>query len=171
MTLRNFQAGLDAVLKHEGGYVNHPKDPGGATNRGVTQAVYDSYRRRHGLSPRSVKGITELEIAEIYRRQYWDAVQGTFLPSGLDYAMFDFAVNSGPRRAIIFLQEIVAALPDGQLGPKTLAAVADRKANELIIELCDKRLAWLKGLNHWPTFGKGWERRVKEVKAAALKMA
>src|SRR5690349_1648581 len=101
----NFDASLAAVLHHEGGYVNHPRDPGGATNKGVTQKTYDNWRVDHGLPPQSVRLITPAEVMAVYKRRYWDAVKGDSLPAGLDYCLFDLAVNSGPVRAITFLQE------------------------------------------------------------------
>ena len=108
----NFDKSLALVLVHEGGYVNHPKDPGGATNRGVTQAVYDAYRKTRGKAGQSVKFITDEEVNAIYKFQYWDRVQGDLLPAGLDYAVFDFAVNSGVGRASKYLQ----AVPDIRQG-------------------------------------------------------
>lgn len=161
---------LTEVLKSEGGYVNHPADPGGATNKGITQATYDSYRRSKGLITRkTVKLIADSEVADIYKSRYWDAVKGDELPAGLDYAVFDYAVNSGPQKAIKSLQKALGLTADGQLGPMTLAAC--RKSPEATIKkLCASRLAFLKGLKTWPTFGKGWERRVNAVEKTALKL-
>ncbi|WP_246677573.1 glycosyl hydrolase 108 family protein [Mesorhizobium sp. B2-3-12] len=102
------------MLAHEGGYSNHPADPGGATMKGVTQRVYDGYRKSKGLSTRSVKGIQTAELNEIYDRQYWDAVKGDLLPAGVDYVVFDGAVNSGPGRSIMWLQQ---ALRPAYKGP------------------------------------------------------
>jgi lysozyme family protein len=167
----NFQRALAAVLKHEGGYVNHPKDPGGATNKGVTQAVYDASRKRWGYGVRSVKFITDAEVSTIYRTQYWDAVAGDDLPDGLDYAVFDYAVNSGPHRAIQHLQIALGVSSDGRIGFVTLNAVKLRNVKRTIEDLCELRMRFLKRLNTWPTFGKGWSRRVEGVKATALKWA
>lgn len=167
----NYEASLDAVLKHEGGYVNHPKDPGGATNKGVTQAVYDGYRKRNGLRTLSVKSIADHEVGTIYKTQYWDAVRGDDLPSGIDYCTFDFAVNSGPGRSVRFLQEILGVMPDGLVGNITLAAAKDADSKDAINRVCDKRMAFLKGLPTWGTFGKGWTSRVAGVRALALAMA
>lgn len=167
----NFETALRLVLVHEGGFANHPADPGGRTMRGVTQRTYDAYRQRHGQPTADVKGITDDELREIYRTQYWDKVQGDDLPSGLDYAVFDFAVNSGPSRAAKFLQRIVGAEQDGVIGSQTIAALRGRDAATLVSRLCDDRLAWLKRLKTFSTFGRGWSRRVSEVKADALEMA
>jgi len=168
---QNFPEALARVLVHEGGYVNHPKDPGGATNKGITHRVYDAWRRAQGLAPRDVREITDDEVAAIYRAQYWAAIRGDDLPAGLDYAVFDFAVNSGPSRAAKFLQHILGVSEDGHIGEITLAAIRGKSVPQLILALCEARLAWLKRLKTWPTFGRGWERRVREVEAVALRMA
>lgn len=167
----NLEAALKHVLQHEGGYVNHPKDPGGATNRGVTQRVYDAYRDRQGLARRSVRAITADEVADIYKRQYWDAIRGDDLPSGLDYAVFDYAVNSGPRRAAQDLQREVGVAVDGIIGNVSLAGVAKADVHDLIERLCARRMRFLKGLRHWPTFKNGWTRRVSDVVEIAMAMA
>lgn len=164
----SFQPALKEVLKSEGGYVNHPLDPGGATNKGITQATYDAFR---GARKQSVKLITDAEVASIYKARYWDAVKGDQLPAGLDYAVFDFAVNSGPARSAHFLQTVLGVSPDGSIGPKTLQAVLSSDVPSVIRKLCQSRLAWLKLLKTWSTFGKGWERRVTSVQAIALQWA
>lgn len=165
----NFEQSLDFVLEHEGGYVNHPRDPGGATNRGVTQAVYDGYRKIQGRPVQSVRLITPDELLAIYKFQYWDRVQGDFLPIGLDYAVFDFAVNSGVGRASKYLQAVLGVAQDGQIGAKTLAAI--RSPAAAINALCDRRMGFLRNLGTFLTFGKGWTRRVTSVRAHALDMA
>ena len=104
-----FERAFALLAVHEGGYSNHPDDPGGATNRGVTQRTYDSYRARHGLERRDVRQITDGEVAEIYRGQYWDAIRGDDLPAGVAYCVFDAAVNSGPGRALRWLQAEIGA--------------------------------------------------------------
>lgn len=165
----NFDASLAHVLKHEGGYVNHPRDPGGATNRGVTQAVYDAWRVDHALPVQGVQIITPSEVMAVYKRRYWDALKCDQLPAGLDYCLFDFGVNSGVGRAARFLQNAVGVLEDGKIGPVTLAAAKDKP--ELIDKICDMRLAFLKGLRTYRTFGKGWSRRVADVRVKAKGMA
>lgn len=166
----NFQEALNRVLKSEGGYVNNPKDPGGETNKGVTKAVYDAYRKAHGLAVQSVKLISDSEVSAIYKAQYWDKVTADLLPGGIDYAVFDFAVNSGTDRAAKYLQSIVGAVQDGKIGPKTITAIDEQDAGDMIDLLCDKRLAFLHSLSTWPTFGKGWTSRVNAVRAAAHSM-
>ncbi|RWC91635.1 MAG: N-acetylmuramidase [Mesorhizobium sp.] len=161
---------LARVLAHEGGYSNNPKDPGGATMKGVTQRVYDGYRKSKGLSTRSVKGIQTAELNEIYDRQYWDAVKGDALPAGVDYVLFDGAVNSGPGRSIMWLQQALRPAYtgpiDGELGVGTLAAVkADKNNDALIDRICNARMAFLRRLGTFPTFGRGWTARVAEVRS------
>lgn len=171
----NFDAALQHALKHEGGFVDHPKDPGGATMRGVTLDTYRNYKRNQHLTADDLKKITGAEIRDIYHRRYWDAIKGDDLPSGLDYCVFDCAVNSGPGRAAKILQEIIGVKPDGGIGPITLAAVRARCVTKedtkvLITEYVDKRLQFWQSLPTFDTFGKGWTRRGNEVKEAALKM-
>lgn len=162
---------LPHILKHEGGYVNHPKDPGGATNKGIIQSTYDSWRDRQGQPRQSVRNITDAEVAAIYRRDYWDAVKGDQLPAGVDYCVFDFAVNSGINRAARYLQGAVNVAQDGKIGPATIAALGSRAPTAIINEICNSRMAFLRGLSTFPTFGKGWTRRVEEVRALALEAA
>ncbi|MBO6895226.1 MAG: glycoside hydrolase family 108 protein [Roseibium sp.] len=160
MTALNFETSLAWTLVHEGGYVNHPKDPGGATNRGVIQRTYNAYRHRMGLEPQSVKRITEAEVRAIYREQYWKAVAGDALPAGVDYAVFDYGVNSGPRRAVKDLQRVVGARPDGWVGNETLAAMTQTDPQEIVQKLCKRRFRFVQGLKHWKHFGRGWTRRI-----------
>src|SRR6187401_363537 len=120
MASKNFNKALQLVLAHEGGYVNHPKDPGGPTNKGITQRVYDMYRKDKGLNTRSVKNIDKAEISDIYKTRYWDMIKGDRLPDGIDYVVFDGAVNSGPGQSVKWLQRALgdnyAGKVDGQLG-------------------------------------------------------
>ena len=170
---QNFDRSLQMLLAHEGGFVNHPADPGGMTNLGVTKAVYEAWVGRP-VDEKEMRALKPADVAPLYRKKYWDAVRGDELPSGLDYAMFDYGVNSGNSRAIRTLQECVGVPADGGFGPKTLAAVSQFKeegVKTLITEVCDKRLSFLKSLKTWPVFGRGWERRVNEVKAKSLAMS
>lgn len=171
MAASTFERALSRVLAHEGGWSDHPKDPGKATNHGITQATYDAWRKRGGDAKQSVLYIGAGEVRAIYRRQYWDLVRGDDLPSGLDYAVFDYAVNSGPGRAVKDLQRVLGVKVDGALGVNTLNALRTRKTVEVVTALCDRRLAFLRSLSTWGTFGKGWARRVSDVRAAAVAMA
>ena len=163
MSASNYRRCLSLVLAHEGGYVNHPRDPGGATNRGVTQRVYDGWRQMSGAPKRGVQHITDDEVADIYKRQYWRLVRGDDLPAGIDYMVFDFGVNSGVSRAVRYLQRQVGLEDDGVIGVVTLTAVyeaAKKDEEKFIAEYCANRMAFLRSLDIWPTFGKGWTRRV-----------
>lgn len=172
MAASSFDAALARVLSHEGGYSNHPKDPGGPTMRGIIQSVYDAYRRGRGLSTRSVRNIDDHELKDIYRHQYWDAIRGDALPVGIDLAVFDGAVNSGPAQAAKWLQRSLGLTADGQVGALTLDAAAACTVPAALVEaICDRRLAMLKTLRTWPVFGKGWGRRVADVRAVARSWA
>jgi len=167
---KNFKDSLDHVLKHEGGWADHPRDPGGATMKGVTLATY----RRHfgkNKSKRALRNISDDELGQIYRSGYWDKCRCDKLPSGLDYAVFDAAVNSGPGRSAKWLQASIGAKQDGDVGPRTLAKVKQHDAVEVTDTMCDRRLTFLRSLGTWDTFGKGWGRRVESVRTTAVAMA
>lgn len=171
----NFATALAKVLAHEGGFVNHKLDPGGATNLGITIGT----AKRYGVDMDGdgdtdiidIKNLTAAAAAKIYKGEYWAKVNGDLLPSGLDYAVFDFAVNSGVSRAAKYLQAILGVTQDGAIGPATLKALEGKNVADLINMLCDKRLAFLKGLSTWSTFGKGWSSRVSGVRSSALAMS
>lgn len=169
----NFEASLADLTspKDEGGYVNNPRDPGGATNFGVTQATYDKWRQARGLLKQSVHDVTPEEVAAIYHGSYWAPAYCDSLPAGVDFCVFDFAVNSGVYRAVFTLQRAVGALQDGQVGPKTLAAVAAKPAADVIDAVCDARLRFLEGLQNFSVFGDGWTNRVEYVRTTAKQMA
>lgn len=172
MAASSFAPALERVLAHEGGYSNHPADPGGPTMRGITQRVYDAFRRAAGQPTRPVRGIADDELHLIYRRQYWDAIRADDLPQGLDYCVFDAAVNSGPAQAAKWLQRALGVAADGQVGALTLdAARATPDLRRVIDDMCDRRLAMLRALKTWPVFGTGWGRRVADVRIAARSLA
>lgn len=171
MASLNFQLLLIEVLKSEGGYVNHPRDPGGATNQGVIQRTYNAFRKSRGLQTRSVKLITSAEVAVIYKSRYWDKVSGDKLPSGLDYVAFDAGVNSGPSRGVKWLQKAVGTRVDGKAGPATIAAAKSADLIPTIKKACRIRMSFLRALRHWGTFGKGWSRRVAHVEAKSVQLA
>lgn len=172
MATDNFQASLNLVLKVEGGFVNNPHDPGGATNHGITQGVYDEYRRRLGQGRMPVGTITVGDVTAIYRLQYWQPIQGDQLPLGVDYVVFDSAVNSGVSRAAKWLQLSLPTTPvDGQIGLGTVgAAVGCNDPVALIKRICSRRLGFLHQLRTWLNFGRGWTNRMNTVQAAALAM-
>ena len=163
----NFTEALEHVLKHEGGFVNHPKDPAGITNLGVTIAVWEEWVGRES-SEKEMRSLTPEIVAPLYKQKYWDRVKADDLPSGVNYAVFDASVNSGTGRAAKWLQEAVGAVADGAIGEKTLAKVKAHDADALVNAYCDNRLNFLKSLKTFDTFGKGWTRRVEEVRQVAL---
>lgn len=171
----NFARSLKAVLYHEGSYVDHPRDPGGATNLGITIGTAKANKMDldgdGDVDKADVRLIKPADAGPVYKSRYWDTVRGNDLPAGIDYALFDYAVNSGPARAAIHLQEIVGVAPDGKIGPLTLQAVAKWDSVALIEALCAKRMGFLKRLSTWPTFGKGWSARVTGVLRLAKDMA
>jgi lysozyme family protein len=164
----NFEAAFAHVLKSEGGFVNHPDDPGKATNLGVTQRVWEEWVG-HDVDEKTMRSLTPEMVAPLYKKKYWDKVKGDDLPSGVDYVVFDAAVNSGPGRAAKWLQACVGVEQDGGIGPKTLAAVKAFEG-DLIEDYNKRRLSFLMDLPHWPTFGKGWSRRVASVQNEAQGM-
>ena len=165
----NFDAALKAVLHHEGGFVNHPADPGGMTNLGCTKRVWEEWVG-HPVDEKAMRALTPEDVAPLYKKKYWDAVRGDDLPDGVDYIVFDTAINSGPGRAIKFLQGCVGVDTDGALGPKTLAAVKAADPKKLVDDYAKRRLSFLQDLPTWGTFGKGWSRRVAEVENTASTM-
>ncbi|TIX02121.1 MAG: hypothetical protein E5V59_02440 [Mesorhizobium sp.] len=167
---RNFARALALVLKSEGGWSDNPADPGGATMRGVTLASFRRYVKADATKA-DLRRMSDAQVAAVYRRFYWEAVLGAELPDGVDYAVFDFAVNSGPGRAAKYLQAAVGVAQDGRIGPATLSAIKAKPAGVLIDALCDARLAFLKRLPTWATFGRGWSDRVRTVRVQALLMS
>lgn len=165
-----FLRALPHILVHEGGKVDHPKDPGGRTNMGITQRVYNAWRSRSNLPIRDVYLIDRAEVEAIYRFQYWDVVMGDRLPEGVGYVVFDGAVNSGPKQSVKWLQRALGSLYtgniDGIMGALTVQAVLAAKDHDaLIARIIERRETFLRALKTWPTFGRGWLRRINEVKA------
>ncbi len=165
-----FERALALVLDLEGGFVQDPRDPGGATNLGITRATLGKARGR-AVSVADVKALTRDEAAPIYRRLYWDAVRADELPPGLDLAVFDYAVNSGPARAVRTLQSVLGVAPDGKPGRATLDAAAAAEPGAAIRSVTRERLRFLRSLSTWPAFGRGWTSRTTRVEAAALAAA
>jgi lysozyme family protein len=166
----NFDKCFELVLEHEGGYVNDPRDPGGRTNMGVTQRAWESYLNR-SVTETEMRTLTPENVKPFYKVMYWDRLKGDQLPAGVDYAAYDLAVNSGVRRAAKYLQEIAGVAADGVIGPKSMEAIAACDPQEVVDVLCDMRLEFLQRLSTFGTFGKGWSRRVAEVKEKATSMA
>lgn len=167
--MSNFSECLKLVLHHEGGYVNHPKDPGGETNMGVTKRVYEEFG-----GTKDMKDLEFEDVMPIYKKNYWDRVKADDLPAGLDLCVFDFGVNAGTGRAAKYLQSLVGATADGAIGPNTLKTVhayVQIEGIEATIEAYQKnRQGYYEKLKTFETFGRGWTRRNNETTEAALKM-
>lgn len=162
---------MKQIRQFEGGYVNHPRDPGGATNFGVTQAVYDEYRISKKLAKRSVKQIAESEVDDIYLTRYANKIRYDELPAGIDYATLDGAVNSGVSRGAKWLQSAIGISADGKIGNQTISVAAKTDAIATVKAMCAKRISFLRGLTIFSTFGKGWTSRVSRVEAESVSMA
>ena len=163
----NYDKCLETILHHEGGYVNHPKDPGGETNLGVTKRVY----QEHG-GTKDMKDLLVEDVAPIYKKGYWDKIKGDDLPGGLDLCVFDFGVNAGPGRAAKFLQQMIGTTVDGGIGPNTLAKVEEyvreNGEHETVKKYQEMRQKYYEQLSTFATFGRGWTRRVEETTKLAL---
>lgn len=166
----NFPACLEVILHHEGGWSSHPCDPGGSTNKGITLTTFVNFLGRSSTEE-ELRNISNAQIYAIYNRNYWDRVAGDRLPIGFDLCVFDMAVNGGPGRAVRMVQEIVGSAADGIMGPRTLAAIAEQDTLSLIRQYSEERRRFYKSLKTFPTFGRGWLRRVDEVEAKANEMA
>jgi len=170
MSADRFDICLAHILRHEGGYVDHRRDPGGATNLGITRATLAAWRKTKiaNVSKSDVRNLGRKEAARIYRARYWDICRCGELPAGLDLVVFDAAVNSGPRRSIRWLQLAVGVKSNGYIGPATVAAAKVGKTAKFITAALARRRAFLRGLSTWKTFGRGWSRRLDAIKKAAL---
>lgn len=155
--MKTFDDAVKIILKHEGGYVDHPSDPGGETNYGISKRAYPD---------EDIANLTVERASELYKRDYWDRIKGDDLPYAIALCVFDTAVNSGVSRASRWLQETCNATPDGVIGPNTVRNVLNAWENNhsyVLTTYMDKRLTFLKKLSTWDTFGRGWERRVNET--------
>jgi len=168
MPTLGFHAALPFVLRWEGGFVDHPQDPGGRTHKGVTQRTYDAWRRRQGLVPRDVRRVDDDEVQRIYESDYWLPPRCDLLARHLDLAQFDTAVNMGPGRAVRLLQAAVGAGVDGDFGPQTERLVAQADLGATLIAYCDRREAYYRGLvQQRPELGvflKGWLNRLNALR-------
>ena len=160
---------MTMLLEHEGGYVNHPSDPGGMTNLGITKRTYDEF---HGtdIDEEGMRQLTRADVEPIYRANYWNRCRCQDLPAGVDWAVFDFAVNSGTGRAAKALQQAVEAVQDGSIGPMTLMAVKDFEVTNIINRIAVYREQFYRSLSNFDTFGKGWIRRNDETRRQAIHM-
>lgn len=165
----NFSYCLEHILKSEGGYVNYPRDPGGRTNLGVTQRVWEEWVGR-SVDEQEMRDLTPQDVSPLYRERYWNAVRGDDLPAGVDLAVFDFSVNSGVGRAARFLQRQVGVAEDGKIGPMTLRAVLAVNPESLIKTYCAARQAFLESLPTFEVFGRGWTVRVTKVRRDSISL-
>ena len=166
----NLLPAMVALLKHEGGFSNHPLDNGGMTMLGVTQRVWEEWVG-HPVDEKEMRSLTPAIVAPMYKKKYWDKVSGDELPSGVDMAVFDFAVNSGPGRAAKMLQRVLGAVEDGAIGPNTLAKAVSVDSSKLIADYNAARLAFLQALPTWATFVNGWGNRVAQVTTEATRLS
>jgi lysozyme family protein len=165
----NLENCVKLTFGDEGGYVNNPNDPGGPTKYGITLKTLAAYRRQ-SVTAGDVKALSLAEAAAILDSQYWRKVWGDELPRGVDYAMFDFAVNSGPAQAVKIAQRICGVDRDGSMGAITLAAIERAPTKNFLDEYMTARLEFMRGLSTWSHFGKGWSSRVAHVRVIASQM-
>ena len=166
----NFSNLMGLVLQSEGGFVDDPLDPGGPTKFGITLATLSDARGKPAAKA-DISDLTRDEASALYRQHYWDKISADALPSGVDYAVFDAAVNSGPKQAALWLQTLLRVNADGVIGPLTLAAVANVDGPSLINAYCDKRLATLRSLASFNRFGRGWQSRIERGRRDAFALA
>ena len=170
MSANNWLPCFSLILRNEGGFVNNPKDLGGATNLGCTKVVWEQYIG-HPVTIDDIKALTPADVEPLYKTKYWDTIKGNDLPTGVDYAVFDFAINSGPSRAAKALQAVIGVNADGKIGPATLGALETANPRDVVTSVCEARLAFLQSLPTYDNFGKGWSRRVSEVERTAFNLA
>ena len=166
----NYQTALTNVLKSEGLWSDNPADPGGATMKGITLVVYRNWKRNPHLTKDDLKNISDQDVYDLYKQLYWDKIHGDDLPSGVDYAVFDSAVNMGVGRASKLIQEAVGVTSDGVLGPASLSAIQKADTKELIEKFSALKESFYRSLATFQTFGKGWLNRVAEVKTISENM-
>jgi lysozyme family protein len=164
--LSNWPTSLALVLKSEGGFVNHPSDPGGMTNLGVTKKVWESWVK-HPVDEAEMRALTPELVAPMYKAQYWDACKCDDLPRGIDYAVFDSAVNMGASRSAKLLQSTLGVAADGIVGPETIGVATNADPDEFLEKFSAAKEQFYRNLPTFEHFGKGWLRRVSEVKQTA----
>lgn len=147
----NFDLAFERLIGHEGGYVDHPEDPGKATKFGISSKSHPG---------EDIPGMTLERAKAIYRLKYWGPACCDALPDELKFPMFDLAVNSGVQAATVMLQEVVGVTPDGVIGPRTLQAINSMPALRLVAHFYGERLEFMANLKTWPVFGRGWARRI-----------
>jgi len=166
-----FEKALKRILKHEGGFVNDPLDSGGMTNLGVTKRVWEEFVG-HPVSEADMRALTPEKVGSMYKLKYWNPSYCEVLPKGLDYVVFDFAVNAGTGRSVKTLQQAIGCVADGVIGPKTMAAINDANTKNLIAKFSDARADFYQSIvarkPDQARFIKGWLNRVEDAKKLAL---
>jgi len=149
--MNSFAIAINRLLGNEGGYVNDPADPGGATNWGISQRSYPSF---------DIASLTRDQAIAIYKSDFWDKIDGDAMPPGVGFQSLDFAVNSGIQTALRALQRAIGVADDGVFGPVSLAALKAADPADTIMRLLAERLMFMTGLSGWASFGRGWARRI-----------
>jgi lysozyme family protein len=167
---QNFRDCLELVLKHEGGFVNHPKDPGGMTNLGVTKRVWEEWVG-HEVDEKAMRALTPALVAPMYEMKYWRTSYCEKLPRGLDLLVFSMAVNAGSGRSVKLLQDAIGVVADGIIGPRTMARINEANVETLIDSFSEARRQFYRGLKTFPVFGRGWLSRTDSERLEALDMA
>jgi lysozyme family protein len=167
---QNFRDCLELVLKHEGGFVNHPKDPGGMTNLGVTKKVWEDWIG-HEVDEKAMRALTPAIVAPMYEMKYWRTSYCEKLPRGLDLLVFSMAVNAGSGRSVKLLQDAIGVVADGIIGPRTMARINEANVETLIDKFSEARRQFYKGLKTFPVFGRGWLSRTESERLEALQLA
>ena len=165
----NFDKCLEMLLHHEGGYVNDSRDSGGMTNLGVTKRVYEDWVDRK-VTEQEMRDLTPDDVAPIYKKNYWDRIKGDYVPSGVDWCLYDWCVNSGSKRPAKAVQRAVGATPDGVIGKQTVGLIMEKDPKFIIDYVYTVRQAFYEGLDDYKHFGRGWSRRNTETLHQAMKM-
>src|SRR3989440_8864070 len=157
MAASTYDEALRRLLVHEGGSSNPPSDPGGPTNFGITIFDYRKYVKPNATAA-DVRAMKVAEAKAIYRAKYWDVTRCDELPAGVDYCIFDYAVNSGTGRAPKVLQRCLGCGASGRLDDATMSAAGKASAGTLINAICDERLRFLQSLRTLPGVCARWGR-------------
>ena len=168
--MSDFKECLDLVLKSEGGFVNHPSDPGGMTNLGVTKKVWEEFVG-HPVSEADMRALTPEKVAPLYEQKYWRPCYGEVLPRGLNFLVFSMGVNAGTGRSVKLLQSSLGCVADGVIGPRTRELISSSNVSELIAKFSEARREFYHSLKTFDVFGKGWLNRVDNEEKEALDMA
>ena len=168
--MSDFKECLDLVLKSEGGFCNHPSDPGGMTNLGVTKKVWEEFVG-HPVSEVDMRALTPEKVAPLYEQKYWRTCYCEVLPRGLSFLIFSMGINAGPGRGVKLLQSCLGGVADGVIGPRTMELIKSLNVTDLIQKYSNARRDYYKSLKTFDVFGKGWLARVDREEKEALEMA